>query len=64
MLNWTTDRVKEAFRAGDYRLTLHSESEREADAITVDELESAFGSETLEVIEEYPSDPRGPSAFS
>jgi hypothetical protein len=37
--------------------------EREADAISLQEIEEAFGSESLELLEDYPSDPRGASAL-
>ena len=55
--------MKEAVRAGRYRLTLHAEAEREGDTIAVTEIEEAFGSESPELLEEYPHDPRGPSVL-
>ena len=53
------ERVKRAVRTGAYRLTSHAEIEREAEAIFMAETEDAFGAETLELLEEYPNDPRG-----
>lgn len=44
-----------------YRLTLHAEQEREADQITLVEIESAFSASRTEVVEDYPDDPRGHS---
>jgi hypothetical protein len=44
-----------------YRLSLHAERERDADCIEVSELEEALLSEHLELIEDYPEDPRGHS---
>jgi len=48
-------------REGRYRLTLHAESEREADHITAREIRDALLSDHAEIIEDYPDDPRGPS---
>lgn len=48
-------------RRGRYRLSLHAERERDADEITIAELEEALRSEELEVVEDYPDDPRGHS---
>ena len=55
--------VRQADRSGVYRLTDHAERERETDAISVREIEEAFGSENSELLEDYPDDPRGPSAL-
>jgi hypothetical protein len=44
-----------------YELSMHAEREREADRILVEELEEALRHCT--VIEEYPTDPRGPSCL-
>lgn len=63
MASTSVEWMKEAVRAGRYRLTLHAEVEREGDAIAVTEIDEAFGSESLELLEEYPIDPRGPSAL-
>lgn len=56
-------RVRRAVREGAYRLTEHAEREREADAILMSEVEEAFGSDETELLEDYPDDPRGPSAL-
>ena len=56
-------RTREAVRTGRYRLTAHAERERESDAITVGEIEQVFGSESLELLEDYPDDPRGTTAL-
>ena len=57
------ERVRRAVRTGAYRLTSHSEGEREAEAIIMAEVEDTFGTEQLELLEEYPNDPRGFSAL-
>ena len=44
-----------------YEFSKHAEREREADKITVEELEEALVN--CETIEEYPDDPRGPSCL-
>ena len=46
-----------------YRLTIHAEKEREADQITQREIEESILSTQCEVIEDYPTDPRGPSCL-
>jgi hypothetical protein len=46
-----------------YRLTSHAEREREADPITVQEIEEAVLSEVCDLLEDYPTDPRGHSCF-
>jgi hypothetical protein len=46
-----------------YRLTVHAEREREADRITIRELEEALCSPHCQVIEHYPEDPRGASCL-
>ena len=56
-------RVRRAFETGTYRLTHHAETEREDDAITIEELEDALCSPDLELLEDYPEDPRGTSAL-
>jgi hypothetical protein len=57
------ERVTQAFAARRYRLTAHAEQEREAEAISVNEILEAFGYHRVELIEEYPDDPRGSSAL-
>jgi len=54
-------RVRSLMRRGRYRLTLHAERERDADRIQIVELEQALSADSLEVIEDYPDDPRGHS---
>lgn len=46
-----------------YRLTLHAEVERDAEEITLQEIEEAILSKDAEIIEDYPNDPRGPSCL-
>jgi len=46
-----------------YRLTSHAEKERESDHMTLQEIEEAILSEQSELIEDYPSDPRGHSCL-
>jgi hypothetical protein len=46
-----------------YRLTMHAEKEREADQITQREIEESVLSAQCEVIEDYPTDPRGASCL-
>ncbi|MBM4404988.1 MAG: DUF4258 domain-containing protein [Chloroflexi bacterium] len=55
--------LRRAIRLGRYRLTEHAEHEREADTIAMHELEEAFSSANVEILEDYPRDPRGPSAL-
>lgn len=56
-------RIQDLVRAKKYRLTSHAEEERDADQITKKEIEEAFLSSQLEVIEDYPDDPRGKSCL-
>ena len=56
-------RVRLAFQTGAYRFTDHAEREREADAVSIHEVEQAFQSASVELLEEYPDDPRGASAL-
>lgn len=53
--------IRRLVRAGRYRLTLHAENERDQDRILAREIEEALCSPGAEVIEDYPTDPRGPS---
>jgi hypothetical protein len=55
--------IQQKVRAKSYRLTSHAEGEREADQITIREIEEALLSEHCEVIENYPDDPRGASCL-
>jgi hypothetical protein len=54
-------KVKELIRNGNYRMTLHAETERDADRISMGEIEEALSGEKCELIEDYPEDPRGHS---
>ena len=54
-----TTRIRSLVRRGRYRLSLHAERERDADRIQIAELEEALVSVRLELIEDYPEDPRG-----
>lgn len=56
-------RVLPQVAAGQYRFTQHAEVERHADQITMAEFEAAF-SVNCEVIEDYPTDPRGASCLA
>jgi len=55
--------IQALVRDGKYRLTSHAEEERDADLITKREIEEALLSTQLEVIEDYPDDPRGTSCL-
>ncbi|KAB2834605.1 MAG: DUF4258 domain-containing protein [Candidatus Brocadia sp.] len=54
-------RIKELVKNGNYRLTFHAEIERDADCISIVELEEALMHEECELVEDYPKDPRGHS---
>jgi len=56
-----TDRIRSLVKRGRYRLSMHAEQERDADRITIAELEQALSSEQLDLVEDYPEDPRGHS---
>ena len=53
--------VRRLVAEGRYRLTLHAENERDQDRILAREIEEALRSPQAKIIEDYPSDPRGPS---
>jgi hypothetical protein len=57
------DRLLALIKARRYRLTLHAEQERDADEVTISEIEQAFSGPEAEIIEEYPDDPRGHSVL-
>lgn len=57
------ERLRTLIIAGRYRITLHAEQERDADQITIDEIEQGYSSVSSEIIEDYPDDPRGHSAL-
>ncbi|MDO8283180.1 MAG: DUF4258 domain-containing protein [Thermodesulfovibrionia bacterium] len=54
-------RCKELVNSADYRLTFHAEIERDADCISIIELEEALTNDSCELIENYPDDQRGHS---
>lgn len=58
----TPDSICALARTGQYTLTIHAERERQADKITVAELEAALRS--CDVIEDYPEDARGHSCLT
>ena len=55
------EQIQKLIQERKYRLTLHAEIERDADQITLQEIEEALLSSNCEIIEEYPNDPRGES---
>lgn len=55
--------IKSLLVQKNYRLTLHAELERDADQITVEEIEEVLLSPDAKIIEDYPNDPRGPSCL-
>lgn len=57
------ERLRALMTAGRYRLTLHAEEERDADEITIDDIEEAYSDAAGVIIEDYPDDPRGHSAL-
>jgi len=58
-----TEQIRFLVKERKYRLTLHAENERDADQITLEEIETALLSSKGEVIEDYPNDPRGSSSL-
>jgi len=63
-MNDIVESLQTKVREKKYQLTSHAEKERESDHVTVQEIEEAVLSERCEVIEDYPTDPRGPSVVS
>jgi hypothetical protein len=53
------ERLRALMTVGRYRLTLHAEEERDADEITIDDIEEAYPDAATEIIEDYSDDPRG-----
>ncbi len=53
--------IRTLVKAGKYEFSIHAEKERQADKITMVELEEALSS--CKVIEDYPTDPRGASCL-
>lgn len=58
----TAESIRSLAQAGRYTLTIHAERERQADKITVAELETAL--QRCDVIEDYPEDARGHSCLA
>ena len=56
-------KIKKLVKRKNYRLTLHAETERDADSISVVEIEEALLHNDVEIIEDYPDDPRGHSSL-
>jgi hypothetical protein len=56
-------RLQAKVRERKYRLTSHAEREREADQITVQEIDEAVLSDACKLVEDYPTDPRGHSCL-
>lgn len=55
--------IQDAVRAGHLLAGGHAASEAAADGLTLDEIWAGILSNTAEVIEDYPTDPRGPSCL-
>jgi len=55
--------IRKLIQGRKYRLTLHAEAERDADKITLHEIEEAILSSASKIIEDYPNDPRGHSCL-
>lgn len=53
--------IKECVLSGNYELTIHAEYERQADKISLKDMETALLNG--EIIEHYPEDPRGVSCL-
>lgn len=56
-LRWIRQRI----RAGDYEFSAHADDERQAEKIPIAEVEVALLNG--EILENYPTDPRGPSCL-
>jgi len=55
--------IKKLILEKKYRMTLHAEIERDADRLTLHEIEKAILSSNSKIIEDYPNDPRGHSCL-
>ncbi len=55
------DEIKQRIREGRYEVSIHAQQERLADDLDIEEIESAVLQGDL--IEDYPTDPRGPSCL-
>ena len=56
-------RIRESVQQGSYRLSVHAERERDADQVTNAEIRETFGAGHIELLEDYPDDPRGHSVL-
>jgi len=54
--------IREKLQNNQFELSWHAEKEKQQDKITYFEIDEAF--KTLEVIEDYPDDPRGNSCLT
>ena len=57
------EQIKNLIDRKKYWLTLHAEIERDADQISMYEIEKALLSPKANIIEDYPNDPRGHSCL-
>ena len=57
------EHIRKIVRQREYRLSFHAELERDADQITIREIEEAIFSVGSKIIEDYPNDPRGHSCL-
>jgi len=55
------DTIKQKLRNNQFRLSQHAETEKQKDKITYAEIDEAF--KNIELIENYPDDPRGHSCL-
>jgi hypothetical protein len=55
--------IRRLFKSEHYRLTLHAEIERDHDLILMTDIEECFQSDRIELLEDYPNDPRGHSSL-
>ncbi len=53
--------ISEKIRRGEYEISLHAEKERYAEDITIPDIEASIFAG--EILEDYPTDPRGPSCL-
>ena len=57
----TIEEIRELVRAGRYEVSIHAQQERLEDDLDINEIETTLLQG--ELIEEYPTDPRGPSCL-
>lgn len=57
----TIEEIRELVRAGRYEVSIHAQQERLEDDLDINEIEAALLQG--ELIEEYPTDPRGASCL-